>query len=413
MRHIVSCKPSGTGASWPGLPARSQTELAADALTRCPAADARALRRLLPKLPILGVTRMTDLTELDRLGIPVVSAIRPGVDRAQITLAQGKGPTLVAAAVSALMEAAERRCAARVGVRRQGSLTQLRDEGRRLFGPEEFGAPEWQTGAVVEWVAGTAFGTGEETWVPAASVYFPYKPPANVMRPLRPSTTGLAAGPTLSHAILHGLLEVIERDAVSRLHAGHPPAAVDLETVDDAGVRALTACFRRANVDLAVLDLSSAAVAPTYLVLSLDEGWVGPPKIVGGQASHLDARVALRRALYEVAQSRLVALQGSREDLERHATRWTPSFYETRAQFELLRCLAEANGVQRVPAPPQIWPTIEGMVRELLDRLAQTGCQQGVWTDLTDPDLGIPVARVFIAGHADLVVRNSASGHAS
>ena len=48
------------------------------------------LRRLWPALRQLGVTRVSDLTELDRLDVPVLSAVRPSVDDAQITKAKAE-----------------------------------------------------------------------------------------------------------------------------------------------------------------------------------------------------------------------------------------------------------------------------------------------------------------------------------
>ena len=57
------------------------------------------------QLPKFGVTRVADITGLDRIGIPVALAIRP-LSRS-ITVAAGKGVDLVAAKVSAAMEAIE------------------------------------------------------------------------------------------------------------------------------------------------------------------------------------------------------------------------------------------------------------------------------------------------------------------
>src|SRR5436190_12622018 len=61
--------------------------------------------RLQDLLPLAGVTRMADITGLDRTGIPCYSAVRPsGVT---LSVASGKGVTREAAAVSAAMEAIE------------------------------------------------------------------------------------------------------------------------------------------------------------------------------------------------------------------------------------------------------------------------------------------------------------------
>ena len=53
------------------------------------------------------MTRIADLTNYDRVGIPVASATRPDVDESDITVATGKGLTRQQARLGALMEAVE------------------------------------------------------------------------------------------------------------------------------------------------------------------------------------------------------------------------------------------------------------------------------------------------------------------
>ncbi|MEI8003584.1 MAG: methanogenesis marker 1 protein, partial [Methanothrix sp.] len=51
------------------------------------------LRRAEAKLPAAGITRVADITNLDRIGIPVFSSIRPMADRGAISVYNGKGAT--------------------------------------------------------------------------------------------------------------------------------------------------------------------------------------------------------------------------------------------------------------------------------------------------------------------------------
>ena len=55
----------------------------------------------------IGVTRISDITCMDRLYIPNYSAILPGTEDS-IWVYSGKGPTKIQAKASALMEAIER-----------------------------------------------------------------------------------------------------------------------------------------------------------------------------------------------------------------------------------------------------------------------------------------------------------------
>ncbi|MCK7501322.1 MAG: YcaO-like family protein [Comamonadaceae bacterium] len=61
-----------------------------------------------PRLPAAGITRVADITNLDRIGIPVFSSIRPMADRGAISVYNGKGATPTEAKVSAMMEGLER-----------------------------------------------------------------------------------------------------------------------------------------------------------------------------------------------------------------------------------------------------------------------------------------------------------------
>ncbi|MDD5418276.1 MAG: methanogenesis marker 1 protein, partial [Methanomicrobiaceae archaeon] len=62
------------------------------------------LARIAGKLPIAGITRVADITSLDRVGIPVFSSIRPTAGTGAISVYNGKGATPTEARVSAMME---------------------------------------------------------------------------------------------------------------------------------------------------------------------------------------------------------------------------------------------------------------------------------------------------------------------
>jgi len=63
---------------------------------------AETLARIVPLLGAFGVTRLADITRLDRIGIPTYQAIRPS--SRSLSVSQGKGLTPEAAKVSAAME---------------------------------------------------------------------------------------------------------------------------------------------------------------------------------------------------------------------------------------------------------------------------------------------------------------------
>ena len=61
-----------------------------------------SLKYIKPKTPEFGITRIADVTGLDRIGIPVAIAVRPSA--LSISVSQGKGTTIESAMMGAIME---------------------------------------------------------------------------------------------------------------------------------------------------------------------------------------------------------------------------------------------------------------------------------------------------------------------
>ena len=68
----------------------------------------KTLARIEPLVPAAGITRVADITSLDRIGIPVFSCIRPTAMDGAITVYNGKGATVEESRISAIMEGIER-----------------------------------------------------------------------------------------------------------------------------------------------------------------------------------------------------------------------------------------------------------------------------------------------------------------
>lgn len=73
------------------------------------------LERTKDELGTIGVTRIASITDLDRVGIPVFSSIRPSSADGAISVYSGKGNTETQARISSMMEAFERCLAERRG----------------------------------------------------------------------------------------------------------------------------------------------------------------------------------------------------------------------------------------------------------------------------------------------------------
>ena len=117
------------------------------------------LQRITPHLGAMGITRLADITGLDRIGIPTWCSIRPRGVLLQVS--NGKGTSHDSAKVSALMEAIELWHAENPAIAfRRASAEELRREAE-AFLPVE-GLPDWRAEVhlterrVIDWVRGEA-----------------------------------------------------------------------------------------------------------------------------------------------------------------------------------------------------------------------------------------------------------------
>jgi ribosomal protein S12 methylthiotransferase accessory factor len=278
------------------------------------------LARLSPRLADFGITRCADVTRLDAdLGMPVYVAIRP---RGRVLQSSaGKGLSVAAAKVSALMEAVELDVAERPDPARlrRASRAELLSEGARADA-----LPEWVAASKrffgdryrIDWVEADDLLGGGTVWLPAGAAFF-CEP-----TPCRTNTNGLASGNHLVEATLHGLYEVIERDATSRLVDGERISlargarVIDPASVEDPLLWPVLEKIGRAETKTVILELTSGLAVPTYWVLLLNRRpFAGISTLNAGFGTHLDATVALSRALSEAVQSRLTMIHGSRDDI--------------------------------------------------------------------------------------------------
>src|ERR1700722_6274567 len=117
----------------------------------------------------LGVTRLADITGLDRVGIPVYAAVVPKSDDI-LSVYNGKGRRLIDAKVGALMEAIERQTALKARLPMiEESFASLR-QTCNVLDPrsvnQEIGA-DYSEHIAYSWVEGVDLVTDEAILVPA------------------------------------------------------------------------------------------------------------------------------------------------------------------------------------------------------------------------------------------------------
>lgn len=425
-------------------------------------------RRFSPLAPRIGLTRLADVTGLDTIGIPVVSAIRP-MGRS-LSTQQGKGRTLLAAKVSALMEsietwhAEELRRAERVAtfteLKRQlgaaavapiDQLPKAPRPARRAAKPTATTAPATRTKAAAKtakatktakaasrgpggpggrgaaksasssssssssssarakplsatplpWLQGFELRAARPLWVPREAVTLDC-----VLDGRQPifdiSSNGLASGNCLTEAILHGVCEVIERDAEATWRATGGQRRLLLDTVTDAGCVELIERFTAAGVRVVVWDLTSDVGVPVIGCAILEDPEQPAWRSLGlyqGFGCHPAPEIALARALTEAAQTRLTYIAGARDD-------FFPFDYARATDRELIAEIWDE--LSSAPYQPVAFGELPDLataelgddLSAVVERLAASGSAQVIAVELSQPGLDVPVVKVLIPGRA-------------
>ncbi|MEO8304966.1 MAG: YcaO-like family protein [Betaproteobacteria bacterium] len=356
-----------------------------------------------PVMEAVGITRLANVTGLDCVGIPVYMAVRPNAR--SLAVSQGKGIDCDAARASAMMESIELWHAERI-VRplRHDSYRALAREGAVVDVDHVMLRPRavLRKDVAYEWIAGEDLLSGAATWVPFEAVTMNTVLSSDRTRTFASGTNGLASGNHILEAIVHAILEVIERDAVTLFHcssdARRANRRIDPKTIDDDVCCELIDKLARADLDVALWDVTSDLGVPVYMAAIVgrdgDRRWRSLG-LLHGSGAHLSSRIALSRAITEAAQARLTVIAGSRDD--NPPQRYVHANEE--ANVALRRALYfNASATARFDSRSLGTTSFEGDVKVLLDRLIAWGIAQVVAIPLTRAEYGLPVVKIMAAG---------------
>lgn len=349
----------------------------------------------------IGVTRVGNVTGLDRIGIPVTVAVRP--NSRSFSVSQGKGLLLSQARVSATMEAIELfhgECLwerAIVASYRQLSATSRTVSPASLCGTG-LPLPE-QT--EIAWMEGYDLLSSEACWVPWEIVHTHYTlPTSHSGENFLSGTNGLASGNHLSEAISSAICELVERDAVALWHARdirtRSRCRLDFASVTDEDCRSLFEMYNEAGITPRLWNVTSDIGIPAFIcdIPAPTEDPSVALRRFRGAGCHPSRAVALARAMTEAAQTRLTYIAGIRDDLHDYS-----ELSKDKLGAALLDAMSEA-------APPGVFEDIPDHdandvladVRWELECLRAAGVKAAIAVDLTRPEFGIPVVRMIVPG---------------
>jgi oxazoline/thiazoline synthase len=169
----------------------------------------------------------------------------------------------------------------------------------------------------IEWTPIWSLTQQEFKYLPTAYCYFGYPKPPHP--DCWANTNGCAAGNTLEEAILHGFLELVERDSVALWWYNRlQKPRVDLESFDEPYFQAITDYYQSVGRELWVVDLTGDLNIPTFAAISRRRDRE-VEDIIFGFGAHFDPKLAVQRALTEVSQVLPVVLSANPDGTTRYA----------------------------------------------------------------------------------------------
>lgn len=354
------------------------------------------LKKLKPILNKIGVTRIANVTGLDHIGIPVAVCMRP--NSKHLSVSQGKGVSWELAQVSAIMEAVESYHAENpcepdlIGTYRVlKSHFELVDPNYLCRGFFKLNEEYHELG----WMKGINLINDQLVYVPFDAICLD----SSRLRPetaiFNASSNGLAAGNTMTEAILHGLYEVIERDALwhwQQLSEKDKVATqINLDSIRSTMNRELVDQLLTVNMKIKIWDISSTINLPAYYCMIADVDRIRNLGAFTGSGAHLYREVALTRAILEAAQARLTFITGTRDEI-------FPYFYGTKYLDFSLDDFQSGKLEFNYGDDQLIKTSFEENLNEITRRLQEKNFSQLIVVNHTKSILNIPVVHILVPG---------------
>jgi ribosomal protein S12 methylthiotransferase accessory factor len=248
---------------------------------------------------------------------------------------------------------------------------------------------------VVEWTPLWSLTEQKVKYLPTSCCYYAYPQAAGEAFALADSN-GAASGNTFEEAVLQGFFELVERDAVAIWWYNRLPCApLDLTSFQHPYAAQLQAAYRdQFQRELWVLNLTHDLSIPTFAAISRQ---VGAPKerLIMGFGTHFNPEIALLRALTEMNQSLPLLAPDIAGRLHSQIANWWQNASVHNQPYLLpdaarpAVCASDFHYVEQTD------------LLEELNQAQQIVKQKGLEMlvlDQSRPDIGLPVAKVFVPG---------------
>lgn len=213
-----------------------------------------------------------------------------------------------------------------------------------------------------------------------------------------PDSNGCAAGNTIEEAILQGFLELVERDAAAiwwynRIRY----AAIDIQTANNPYIDQMIEYYKSINRSLYVLDITTDLNIPVFVAVSHNLNENEKDKVLYAFGAHIDAHIALERAVIELNQ--LLPVVNTKKESYLTTDKVFVDWLDTATleNNDYLVPLDKKPMNMQTDYPKLCEATVYDSVRFCVDTAKKHELETLI-VDLTQPDVGLSVAKVIVPG---------------
>ena len=260
----------------------------------------------------------------------------------------------------------------------------------KMFVPQPFNEDD-----EMEWSPVWSLTRNATRFLPTAYCYYSYpvQPPAICPA----NSNGNAAGNTLEEAILQGFLELIERDSVAIWWFNRiQKPLVDWTSFGLSYLEDVGKYHQDLGRELWVLDITSDLQVPAFV--SISRCTDGPEeRIVAGFGAHLDAKIAILRAVTELNQAIVWTAKNHPFPAELYESMDADVSLNTVTARDLPHVLPDTNKKARVARDyPRLWTDDLKEDVLILKTIVEKEGMEMLVLDQTRADIGLPVVKVII-----------------
>lgn len=354
----------------------------------------------------LGISRVTDITRLDCVGVPVFASVRPNAQSGSLCVNAGKGLAVAEAQVGAYMEAIEfayaeynrARLAVHYAAARNVYEGLTRADSILDFCPVI--GTEIDLDARLPCVEAQDISTREKFLVPAELVFLPCPDELCGTSYFGSGSNGLCSGNSLLEATVHGVAEAIERDIISFFSVDDQSSLVETNSLPPQ-IKQIETTLARVNLELRVRFIPNIFEMPFFAAYVAEPKSVSPFYINGGFGCHPSKQIAITRAVCEAFQSRLSFIHGGRDDLiarYQHLANWPEQSRVAYAERLQLKIKRDALTINYSEIPDHIEKTTDlaSTLEILLTCLRRNNFARVLRVAYTPPQSPLQVARIIV-----------------